>query len=59
MAKRKTVPKEISLSSLLGEKLKDIGSDEEGWTLFYFSNNLRLKLKGNVFMVLEVKEVEG
>lgn len=57
MPKKKQLTKEITLSSLVGEKLKDIGN-EDGWTILYFSNNLHLKVKGNVFTVVEANKVK-
>lgn len=55
-AKKKTAKKEINLSSLVGEKLKDVGNDD-GFAVLHFSNNLQLKVKGDIVILVKANRV--
>lgn len=59
MAKRKKKDeddKELRVRSLIGKKLEDASNTSDGWTVLHFSNKMRLKIKGNVFLVVEGDE---
>lgn len=51
--KKKEVPNELSIRALLGQKLIDAGNSSDGWTMLYFSNGYHIRLKGEVFLVVE------
>lgn len=55
MAKRKKEVEERSLRvrSLIGKKLENAGNTEDGWSILYFSNGMKLKVKGDVLLVVE------
>jgi len=56
MARKKKVeevPREPRLRTLLNQKLIDVSSTDDGWSILHFSNNFKLKVKGNVFLVVE------
>lgn len=56
MAKKKIDDKALKVSSLVGKKLEDASNTPDGEVFLHFSNGMRLKIKGDVLLVVEKDE---